>query len=134
MAAATGSTNGAATRMTSTRLEPVASSWTCPTGESEPDWASGVLVTSAMTIPNPPSTQLKPPKVPTSLSPVVHRRDSHTSTTPTTQPMNGITQQDDGGDLQPRGGWRRRPRLDAEALAGLGGDLGQQLLAAAGRQ
>ena len=42
-------------------------------------------------VPSPATTQLSPPRVPMSLSRVVHSRDSHTRTTPTSQPRNGIT-------------------------------------------
>ncbi len=78
-----------------------------------------------MTVPSPATIQPSPPIVPMSLSRVVHSRDSHTRTTPTTQPRNGITSTtrattSSQGVARPGG-----PRLDAEALAGLGGDVGR---------
>src|SRR4029453_11624467 len=84
MAAASGTTNGATTRMTSSGLGPVVATSTpsCPMGPS---------ARPAMTVPRPPRTQLSPPTVPTSLSRGGQSRDSQTSTAPRTQPRNGIT-------------------------------------------
>ena len=59
-----------------------------------------------------------------SLSWVVHRRDSHYQYHPQQPAENLDDQQDEGHDLQPRGGPGRLGG-DPEALAGLGGDVGR---------
>ena len=58
------------------------------------------------------------------MSRVVHGRDSHRDH-PDDPAGERDHQQDDGDDLEPGGGRPGRQALDAEALAGLGGDLGR---------
>ena len=117
MAAATGRTNGTTNTTTASTLVSVGPSGSDPTAVDPP--------ADVMMPPSPAATQLSPPMVPTSLSPVVQSRDSHTRTTPTTQPRNGITSRTRAAISRRGVAGRVGRRRDAGALAGLGGDVGR---------